>query len=370
MNTRLQTTVPSTEIGKQHFEVLDGLRGVAAIAVVVFHYMEFVYLDPSTNFIGHGFLAVDFFFCLSGFVIAYAYDNRMAQLGMAKFFNLRLIRLHPLVLLSAVLGMLAYFITWHTSQTPHDPLTIVLSFISSALLIPLPIMPERGFSLIAFNSPAWSLFFEYMANIFYALILYKISKRYLIVSTLLAAGALCYASFHAGNLIGGWDGKTFLDGCARVSFSFLAGLVIYRFQWILKTNIGFIGLSILLLFTFCLPFFSWNWLAEALVVIVVFPFLISLGAGTVASEKMKKACVWLGNISYPLYMTHYALIWFFFNYYTDNKPGTAELSLIIAFGTLMMIGFAYFILRVYDLPVRNFLTQRRKRNLQVNQKMK
>lgn len=360
MPTSPNSNYLSLEKNKQHFEVLDGLRGVAAIAVVVFHYMEFAYLDPSTNFIGHGFLAVDFFFCLSGFVIAYAYDHRMAQLGVVEFFKSRIIRLHPMVFLSAILGLLAYFISLDTSNSPYDPLTIVLSFISSALLIPLPIMPERGFSLIAFNSPAWSLFFEYMANIFYAFILYKISKRYLIVCTLLAAAALCYVSYQAGNLIGGWDGKTFLDGCARISFSFLAGLLIYRLRWIIPSNIGFIGLSILLLLTFLMPHFSWNWLAEALVVIAVYPLLIALGAGTIVSAKFKKICVWLGNISYPLYMTHYALIWFFFNYYTTKKPTPFELGFIITFGTLIMIGFAYLVMRMYDLPLRNYLTKRRK----------
>lgn len=66
---------------KQHFQVLDGLRGVAALGVVVFHFMEWVFPDFSRNFIGHGFLAVDFFFCLSGFVIGYAYDHRIEKLG-------------------------------------------------------------------------------------------------------------------------------------------------------------------------------------------------------------------------------------------------------------------------------------------------
>ena len=93
---------------KQHFVILDGLRGIAALAVVIFHFMEWVYPDPSKNFIGRGFLAVDFFFCLSGFVIGYAYDNRMGRMGVMEFFKSRLIRLHPLVVLGSVLGLLAF----------------------------------------------------------------------------------------------------------------------------------------------------------------------------------------------------------------------------------------------------------------------
>jgi peptidoglycan/LPS O-acetylase OafA/YrhL len=85
---------------KEHFVILDGLRGIAALAVVIFHFMEWIYPDSSKNFIGHGFLAVDFFFCLSGFVIAYAYNDRMGSMGVMEFFKSRLIRLHPLVNLS------------------------------------------------------------------------------------------------------------------------------------------------------------------------------------------------------------------------------------------------------------------------------
>src|SRR6476659_3354798 len=90
---------------KQHFAILDGLRGIAALAVVIFHFMEWVFSDYSKNFIGHGFLAVDFFFCLSGFVIGYAYDNRMEKIGAIAFFKSRLIRLHPLVILGSILGL-------------------------------------------------------------------------------------------------------------------------------------------------------------------------------------------------------------------------------------------------------------------------
>ena len=78
---------------KPHFAVLDGLRGVAAVGVVTFHFMEAAIWDYSKLWIGHGFLAVDFFFCLSGFVMGYAYDDRVATMGLRRFFKSRLIRL-------------------------------------------------------------------------------------------------------------------------------------------------------------------------------------------------------------------------------------------------------------------------------------
>src|SRR3954469_22554885 len=93
---------------KRHFEILDGLRGIAALGIVIFHFMEWIFSDSSKNFIGHGFLAVDFFFCLSGFVIGYAYDDRIRKMGVVEFFKSRLIRLHPLVILGSVLGLLTF----------------------------------------------------------------------------------------------------------------------------------------------------------------------------------------------------------------------------------------------------------------------
>jgi len=140
---------------KQHFEILDGLRGIAALSVVTFHFMEWVYTDYSENFIAHGFLAVDFFFCLSGFVIGYAYDDRLAKMGIREFFKLRLIRLHPLVVSGSVLGLLAFlFDPFGGHPELYSTGKIILVFICSALLIPFPVVADRTFNLFSFNAPS------------------------------------------------------------------------------------------------------------------------------------------------------------------------------------------------------------------------
>src|ERR1700712_1398255 len=165
---------------KQHFEILDGLRGVAALAVVTFHFMEMAYSDYSQNFIGHGFLAVDFFFCLSGFVIAYAYDDRIAKMGVVEFFKSRIIRLHPLVILGSVLGLLSFLFDPFGGQSElYSAGKVLLLFITSVFLIPFPAMQDRAFNLFGLNAPAWSLFWEYVANIVYAFILSRLNRRYL-----------------------------------------------------------------------------------------------------------------------------------------------------------------------------------------------
>jgi peptidoglycan/LPS O-acetylase OafA/YrhL len=91
-----------TSSGKEHFEVLDGLRGSAAFLIVVFHVFNYTFFFRGPfALVHHAYLAVDFFFALSGFVVAYAYDDRWTRMSVVQFFRIRLIRLHPLVLVGA-----------------------------------------------------------------------------------------------------------------------------------------------------------------------------------------------------------------------------------------------------------------------------
>ncbi|MGV3538384.1 MAG: acyltransferase family protein [Rufibacter sp.] len=345
---------------KQHFLVFDGLRGVAALGVVIFHFMEWIYPpDSGKNFIGHGFLAVDFFFCLSGFVIGYAYNDRIGSMGVKEFFKARLIRLHPLVILGSVMGLLALLFDPFAAYTGvYGTGKLILLFVCSILLIPFPVMKDRAFNLFGLNALSWSLFWEYVANIVYALVLYKLSRHALAVLTILAAVALCFVSYRAGNLLGGWSGDTFWDGFARVSYSFSAGLFIYRSNWVIKNRLGFTGLAILLSLAFVMPHFKWNWVAEAIVVLFYFPLLIALGAGSSLSPRLRKFCAFSGNISYPLYMTHYAFLWMFGNYYTSNKPGSTEQFFIISIGTVVLLAIAYFVMVTYDTPIRRYLSRK------------
>ncbi len=343
---------------KKHFEILDGLRGIAALAIVIFHFMEWVFPDINKNFIGHGFLAVDFFFCLSGFVIGYAYDDRIREMGIGTFFKSRLIRLHPLVVLGSVLGLLGFLLDPFASPLVYDTGKLALLFVCSLFLIPLPLMEERFFNVFAFNAPAWSLFWEYVANIFYALVLYKVERRFLAVLTILAAGGICIVSYRAGNLLGGWSKDNLLDGGARVAYSFLAGLFLYRSNWIINNTLGFTSLAILLFLAFIMPGSKWNWLTETLVVLFYFPLLVSLGAGSSLSPQWKKVCRFSGNISYPLYMTHYAAIWVFGNYYTSKKPPPGVLPFIIIPGVIFLVFIAYLVMVFYDIPARRYLAKK------------
>lgn len=346
---------------RRHFKALDGLRGVAALAVVTFHFMEMAIYDYSKLFIGHGFLAVDFFFCLSGFVIGYAYDGRVGTMGVWEFLKLRLIRLHPLVILGSVLGLIALLIDPFTrSSLAYSAGQVTLMFLASIFLIPYPAMHERGFNLFSLNAPSWSLFWEYVANIFYAVALYRFNWRWLLYFTAFAGAVLCVVGYRAGALSGGWGGRTFWHGGARVAYSFLAGLQVYRSKWIIRSRLGFGVPSVLLLLAFVMPYAKGAWLREAVLILFYFPLLIALGAGATLTPRSEKLCTFAGNISYPLYMTHYAVIWIFGHYSDSYKPGAGRLALIVTSGVLVMVGFAYLVMVLYDIPVRRYLSSKRR----------
>ncbi|MCZ4222840.1 acyltransferase family protein [Pedobacter rhodius] len=345
---------------KEHFAILDGLRGLAAVAVVIFHFMEIAITDYSKNFIAHGYLAVDFFFCLSGFVIAYAYDSRIEKVGFLQFIKLRLIRLHPLVIIGSVLGLLTFlFDPYSDFYSTYGFGKTALLFLTSAFLIPYPIMPERFFNLFNLNAPAWSLFWEYIANLFYVLVLCKLGRKTLQGITLLAVIFICYVAFKSTNLSGGWGGPNFWDGSARVLYSFLAGMLIYRSNWIIKNRLGFIGVSVLLLLAFLIPFNDkYNWLTEPLIVLIYFPVLVALGAGATLKSGLEKICKFSGEISYPLYMTHYPFVWVFLTYVAVVKPEMSLLKIIIPISVCLLIAFAYLVMVFVDIPLRKYLKDR------------
>ncbi len=345
---------------KEQFDVLNGLRGIAAIAVVVFHFMEWVY-PIEKNFIGYGFLAVDFFFCLSGFVIAYAYDSRIGKMGIKAFFTSRLIRLHPLVIAGAVLGLIGMLVDPFANHAGSiSGTSLILVFFGSLLMIPMPVMEARSFNLFSLNAPGWSLFWEYIANIFYAFVLVRLPRIFIWLLLIVSAYGIVWVGHSAGHLLGGWNDETFWHGGIRMSYSFLAGLLIYRLNWIIKNNMGFILLAALLAVAFMMPGFAKSWMTEVLIVLVYFPLLVSLGAGSVLSGTVRKVCIFLGDISYPLYMTHYMGIWWFGNFFFNTDPPPHDmLPWLTIVGTIAMLAFAWLVMRFYDIPVRNFLSRKR-----------
>lgn len=180
---------------KPHYELLDGLRGVAALLVVFYHIFEgFSFAGGGTliTVINHGYLAVDFFFILSGFVIGYAYDDRWKKnLTLKGFFKRRLIRLHPMIIMGAIIGCIAFFVQ---GGVKWDGTHVATSAVMLALLLAMcfiPAYPGAGYDvrgngeMFSLNGPSWSLFFEYIGNILYALFIHRLSNKALTVLVIL-----------------------------------------------------------------------------------------------------------------------------------------------------------------------------------------
>jgi peptidoglycan/LPS O-acetylase OafA/YrhL len=365
------TSHPAT-IAKHHFGLLDGLRGVAAVAVVIFHFMELIRPDYKDSFIAHAYLAVDFFFCLSGFVIAYAYDSRIKEIGFTAFLKLRFIRLHPLVIIGSVIGLMSFTLDPFSNLYQKYSADLPTMFAASSLMIPYPLVHERYFNLYHLNPPSWSLFWEYIANIFYGLFLFKIADKHLWIFVIIAAGAIFYEANTSGNLAVGWGGDNVRGGGIRILYSFLAGILLYRSKWLIRSKITFPLITLMLLAVFLIPYIDLlNPFLEPVIVILYFPFLIAVRAGNyslrtksnqeleqsprAATGKWERLSAFSGEISYPLYMIHYPFIWIFMSYVEASKPSLSEMVVIMLLSTTVIIGFAYVVLTYIDKPIRRWL---------------
>jgi len=234
----LEKQTPSAAFAdtKPHYNILDGLRGIAAITVVCFHLFEAFATSHLDQRINHGYLAVDFFFILSGFVVAYAYDDRWKTMKIRDFLKRRYIRLQPMVVMGAIIGAIMFYFqgcpVWDVSTVTVGALLVAT--ILNALLIPAtPGAEVRGLGeMYPLNGPTWSLFFEYIGNIFYALFIRKFSKTALTVLVILAGlGLATFAIFGPyGDICVGFSltGTEFTGGFLRLLFSFSAGLLLSR----------------------------------------------------------------------------------------------------------------------------------------------
>ena len=366
---------------KPHYELLDGLRGVAALLVVWYHVFEGYAFAGGTLIegINHGYLAVDVFYILSGFVIGYAYDDRWGKsLTLKNFFKRRLIRLHPMVVMGAVLGAVTFTLQ---GSVQWDGTHVATSLVMLALLCAMffiPAVPGAAYEvrgngeMFPLNGPSWSLFFEYIGNLLYALVLHRLSTRLLTgVVVVLGVALAAFATFDVsgyGNIGVGWtlDTVNFVGGLLRMLFPFSMGLLLSRRFKPVRVRGAFWICSLILLVLFHVPYLPGNeaiclnGVFEALCIVVVFPLLIVLGASGATTDAFStRVCKFLGDISYPLYITHYAFMYLFYawliekGYFTFGE--TWQVALCVYVWNVVV---AYLCLKLYDEPVRRWLTRR------------
>lgn len=359
---------------KPHYNILDGLRGVAAIMVVCFHIFEAFATSHLDQRINHGYLAVDFFFILSGFVIGYAYDGRWGIMKAKDFIKRRIIRLHPMVVMGAVIGAIMFYLqdcsVWDVSKVSIAALFIAT--LLNALLIPATTATEvRGLGeMFPLNGPSWSLFFEYIGNVLYVLFIRKFSTK--VLALLVFITGCCLAAFAIlgplGDICVGYSltGTEFAGGSFRLLFSFSAGLLLSRiFKPAKNVKGAFWMCSFAIVALLAVPRIGggehlWmNGIYDTMCCIVFFPLLVYLGASGQTTDKYTvRACRFLRDISYPLYMVHYPFIYLYYAW-VKNENLTFEESLPGAAGVLVgSVALAYICLKFYDTPVRKYLGNR------------
>ncbi len=365
---------------KPRYDLLDGLRGVAALSVLCFHLFEAIAFaeGKAEQDMFHGFLAVDFFFILSGFVMGYAYDERWKQMSTRQFLTRRLIRLHPMMIAGATLGLIAFCVQgcarW--DGTVMDSGTVLIGFILSLLMLPTlcsSINLRGNTELFPLNGPHWSVFLEYIGSIAYALMLRKMSTRTLRIWVMLAAIALIANGFIQGNLCQGWGSapENILGGVLRLSFGYPMGLLMAReasegrlSKLSSKALSGVIMTVISLVLLLCVPSLSWlnigipaNAIYESLSVIVLFPCLVAFAARIGVEGKTRRICAYLGRLSYPLYAIHYPFIYLYIHWLmTGQHPfGTWTGATPIGI-SLTCIILAVLLMHFYDEPLRKKLT--------------
>ena len=375
---------------KPHYVILDGLRGVAALAVIWYHIHEGFSFAQATNAAGdgiitginHGYLAVDFFFMLSGFVISYAYDDRWGKLSLGEFFKRRLIRLHPMLMMGAVIGAISFVVG---GREMWDGTVVSYSWIIAALLLSclfIPAIPGAGYEvrgngeMFPLNGPSWSLFFEYIGNILYGSIIRRLSTRWLtVLCSVLGCGLAYYA---LGNVSGygsigvGWtiDNVNLMGGLLRMLFPFTLGMVLARNFTSGKIKGAFWTCSIALIALFIVPYIEglepvcMNSIYEMVCIAVVFPVIVWVGAsGVMTGGKSTSICRFLGEISYPVYIVHYPIMYLFYAYLIENELYTLQDSwLWVLAACVGSVALAYACLKLYDIPMRKYLSSRFTKN--------
>ena len=371
---------------KPHFELLDGLRGVAAILVLFYHIFEGFAFAEATNGAGdgiirtlnHGHIAVDFFFILSGFVISYAYDDRWKKMSTWQFFKRRLIRLHPMLIMGAIIGFIAFAIAgfgrWDGTTAPTG--WVMTALLLTMFMIPavpgVPYEVRGNGEMFPLNGPGWSLFFEYLGNILYALIMRRMSTKILTITTILL-GAV-HAWFFIGNISGydmigvGWtiDEVNFWGGLVRMLFPLSMGMLLARTFRARRIKGAFWICSIALIVLFAVPpvastgNISLNSLYEFICIAFIFPLIVWVGAcGSTGKGFTAKANRVLGDISYPLYIVHYPIMYIFYAWLIEKKHYTLnECPDTVLFVVAASILLALLCLKLYDEPVRRWLSRK------------
>ena len=340
-----------TSEGRRHYTLLDGLRGIAALCVVVMHVGYQFKLHHS---IYHSYMAVPFFFVLSGFVIGDRYEKRLAAgETFIGFISIRLIRLYPLVLIGVGLYLLL-------SSTPLE--ARFRNALLGALLLPLF---AAGDAFPA-NPPQWSLFLELFGNAIHALAFRWLSTRRLGFFVATAAAAIVAVAICYDGLEVGPSTNTLWAGGVVFAFSYSAGVLLARIK--APQRIHFAApapvVALVLVFILAAPgtlHSPINAIRDILSALVAFPALIALGGRSNVGPLGRKACNALGLLSYPVYVINFPILAVGATFARAHQLPAWNGYVAIPCMTLLVSVLGWSLLKGFDEPLRAILQKQRQR---------
>jgi peptidoglycan/LPS O-acetylase OafA/YrhL len=280
----------------RHFLALDALRGVAAFCVMFFH--------ASAQRLTCGYLGVDLFFILSGFVIALSYQERLdGGFTLREFMLRRLIRLYPMIFAAALGGLLAVLVG-HTQDALSAPRALGQTFVAALLVLPHPNGTAFGIETFPLNTVVWSLFFELVANAAYAAGLYRLK-----LPAVAALSAACLVAVGFLGQLGGVQAQNFWAGFPRVGFGFFAGVALFhlwRVGYEFPVQLRLVPLACLLVVIFLTPFELEGF--AAVPALLAFVVIVAMAVRIEDAACDMPSLTFLGAISYPLYALHMPLL--------------------------------------------------------------
>ncbi len=349
---------------RQHaYPALDGMRGVAAIAVMLHHFPP---LRQPALF-HNGLLAVDVFFVMSGFVIAGVYDTRLAGgLGTRRFMLVRYVRLWPMLALGVAAGLAQALLV---PVPPKDLPLAAAGRIACAgfglAILPCP-LPSPW--LFPTDMPEWSLFYELLANLLYALAFVPLLKEgRMMIAVIAPAGAVLAIGIlhHRGASFGGGLHSMPFE-LSRVTFSFFLGLLLQRTQPLWAPRLPRLSPWLvygLLLAVLAAPTpHALDTAVHMAVVLVASPLLIGLGAVAAPQGRWMGASALLGAMSYPLYCLHQPIM--FAARGLIERAGTVSpgMDLMLA---LAIVAVCLALPSTYETPARRALVALLDRSLRL-----
>lgn len=332
---------------------LDGLRGLAAVAVVLYHSSAWAVLPGGRPLVPHGYLAVDFFFLLSGFVIAHAYEERLRAPGsFLPFLRDRVIRLHPLLVLAAAIGALTMPLA--PLLVPRSGAQWLASFAAATIPLPVP----WAYHAFPVNGATWSLLWELIANLLFALVAAWLTTRRLVLLLVPLAAALLPMIWRFRGIDVGieWGHQPWVF--PRVAVSFLLGVLLLRVHrrgvLVGARPRPWVGLLLVLSFVALSKYSRLTPLFDAFAVLIAFPVLLLLAAGSPSG--LPRLAALSGAISYPLYVLHVPLL---HGIEHGLKRSGVPLNWPVGLCVLALLLLAsYAAQRFYDEPVRARLRAR------------